>query len=142
MKQIRVAICCGEGFSSGYLAAHLNIFAAQEGISDKVLFTRIPYIDLYAHQDEFDIAMLLPVVEYKAKADQKQYRIPLYLIPYKVIVYPKASDFVEDAADILTLANGKGGLIHFPDEPRAQSVTRLVSHRRWIAEHLPEGSKE
>ena len=38
MKQHRIAVCCGEGFASGFLASHLNIFAAQEGISDKVVF--------------------------------------------------------------------------------------------------------
>ena len=38
MKQHRIAVSCGEGFASGFLAGHLNIFAAQEGISDKVIF--------------------------------------------------------------------------------------------------------
>lgn len=137
---IRIAICCGEGFASGFLAGHLNIYAAKEGISDKVLFIRIPYPDLYKHQDEVDIAMVLPHVEWMVKEDKKQYKIPIYIIPFKVMVEPKAEDFVEDAADILDLAHkeGKTGLIHFPDEPRTQSVTRLVSHRHWIAEHMPE----
>ena len=32
MKQHRIAVSCGEGFASGFLAGHLNIFAEQEGI--------------------------------------------------------------------------------------------------------------
>ena len=88
MKQHRIAVCCGEGFASGFLAAHLNIFAAQEGISDKVLFVRIPYPDLYAHQHEFEMAMILPHIEWKVKDDKKQYDIPLYVIPFKVMMNP------------------------------------------------------
>jgi hypothetical protein len=40
---------------------------------------------------------------------------------------------MEDAEDILKLANGKGGLICFPGEERFQFVNRFVSHRRWEA---------
>lgn len=71
MKQHRIAVSCGEGFASGFLAGHLNIFAAQEGISDKVIFIRIPYMDLYEHQHEFDMAMILPHIEWKVKEDTK-----------------------------------------------------------------------
>ena len=113
MKQHRIAVCCGEGFASGFLAAHLNIFAAQEGISDKVLFVRIPYPDLYAHQHEFEMAMILPHIEWKVKDDKKQYDIPLYVIPFKVMMKPRAANFVQDCADILSMANGKGGIL-FP----------------------------
>ncbi len=139
MKQHRIAVSCGEGFASGYLAGHLNIFAAQEGISDKVIFTRIPYPDLYAHQDEFDMAMVLPHIEWKVKEDKKEYKIPLYIIPFKVAIKPRASDFVQDCADIMALARerGHGGLIYFPGEERTQSVTRLCSHAQWVAEHMP-----
>lgn len=139
--QHKIAVSCGEGFASGYLAAHLNIFAAQEGISEKVLFHRIPYPDLYAHQDEFEMAMILPHIEWKVKEDTKQYKIPLYVIPFKVAVKPKAADFAQDCADILKMAHGKGGLFHFPGEERTQSVKRLVSYREWLAEH-PEDVKD
>lgn len=139
MKQHRIAVCCGEGFASGYLAAHLNIFAAQEGISDKVVFIRIPYPDLYKQQDDVEMAMILPHIEWKVKADTKEYKIPLYVIPFKVAVKPKASDFVQDCAEIMQMAQerGHGGLICFPGEERTQSVSRLVSHAQWVAEHLP-----
>lgn len=138
MKQHRIAVCCGEGFASGFLAGHLNVFAAQEGISDKVIFVRIPYADLYAHQDEFEMAMILPHIEWKVKEDKKQYRIPLYIIPFKVAVAPRAADFVQDCADILSMAKGKGGLFCFPGEERTQTVTRLCSHAQWVAEHMQD----
>ena len=128
MKQHRIAVCCGEGFASGFLAAHLNIFAAQEGISDKVLFVRIPYQDLYDHQDEFEMAMILPHIEWKVKDDKKEYRIPLYVIPFKVMVKPRAADFVQDCADILSMANGRGGRFCFPGEENTSKITRLCSH--------------
>ena len=138
MKQHRIAVCCGEGFASGFLASHLNIFAAQEGISDKVVFIRIPYPDLYAHQDEFDMAMILPHIEWKVKEDKKEYRIPLYIIPFKVILRPRASDFIQDCADILFMAHGKGGLFCFPGEERTSEVTRLCSHAQWVAEQMED----
>ena len=138
MKQHRIAVSCGEGFASGFLAGHLNIFAAQEGISDKVIFIRIPYMDLYEHQHEFDMAMILPHIEWKVKEDTKEYDIPLYIIPFKVIIKPRAADFVQDCADIMALARerGKGGLIRFPGEERTSEVTRLCSHAQWVAEHM------
>ena len=40
---------------------------------------------------------------------------------------------IEDAEDLLALANGKGGLICFEGEERFQYVSRLVSHRKWLA---------
>lgn len=141
MKQHRIAVSCGEGFASGFLAAHLNIFAAKEGISDKVLFVRIPYPDLYAYQHEFEMAMILPHIEWKLKEDKKEYDIPLYVIPFKVMMKPKASDFVQDCADILNMANGRGGRFCFPGEEKTQSVTRLCSHAQWVAEHMPADKK-
>lgn len=138
MKLHHIAICCGEGFASGFLANHLNQFAKQEGIEDKVKFTRIPYPDLYAHQDEFEMAMILPHIEWKVKADKKQYSIPLYIIPFKVMYTPRACDFVQDCAEILSMANGKGGLFYFPGEERTQAVSRLCSHAQWVAEHMPK----
>lgn len=134
-KLHHIAVSCGEGFASGYLAQHLNEYAKQEGIADKVSFTRIPYPDLYDHQDEFEMAMILPHIEWKVKADTKQYKIPLYVIPFKVAVKPRAADFVQDCADIIKMAHGKGGVFHFPGEERTTAVKRLVSYAEWISEH-------
>lgn len=142
MKQHQIAISCGEGFASGFLADHLNKFAQQEGIADKVKFTRIPYVDLYDHQDEYEMAMILPHIEWKVKEDKKQYRIPLYIIPFKVAVAPRASDFVQDCADILSMAKGKGGLYHFPEEDRTCEVKRLCSHAQWVAEQMLKEKKK
>ena len=97
-------------------------------------------MDLYEHQHEFDMAMILPHIEWKVKEDTKEYDIPLYIIPFKVIIKPRAADFVQDCADIMALARerGKGGLIRFPGEERTSEVTRLCSHAQWVAEHMDD----
>ncbi len=127
---LRIAICCGEGFASGFLSRHLAEATVKEQLQDKVTFLFIPFFRLYERQDEADIAMLMPHVEAAARSDNREYRIPLYVIPYKVVIKPKAEDYLEDAEDILALAQGKGGLICFPGEERTGNVSRLVSHRK------------
>ena len=126
---LRIAICCGEGFASGFLAKRMNKESAEEELDDDVSFVFIPFIQLYDRQDEVDIAMLMPHVETAAKDDPREYRIPLYVIPYKFAAETDPNVYYEDAEDILKLANGKGGLITFPDEPMHELVSRNVSHR-------------
>ncbi len=127
---IRIGISCGEGYSSGYLAKHLSKCVEQEGLQDRAVFICIPFFELLERQDEVDIAMLMPVVEWKAQKSEHLYHIPLYIIPYKVAIKPTAEDYIEDAEDILSIANGASGLITFPDEKVPAHVSRLVSHRR------------
>ena len=132
---LRIAICCGEGFSSGFLSRHLTETTILEQLQNEVSFVFIPFFQLYDRQDEVDIAMLMPHIEPMAKNDDREYRIPLYIIPFKVVIKPKARDFMDDAEDIIALANGKGGLFHFEGEERTAQVSRLISHRRWLAEN-------
>ncbi len=139
---LRIAITCGEGFSSGFLAGNLNIKAAAAGLSDDVLFIRIPYPDLYKRQDEVDVAMLLPVVHYKAVSDKREYKIPLYLIPYKAMLLPTVQDYIEDAEDIIKIAGGKGGVTRFPGEDRVANVTRECSYRKWCEEQKTKEEKK
>ena len=129
---LKIAISCGEGFASGFLSKHLSTSLKKDNLQDKVVFSFIPYPQLVKQQDEVDIAILMPHVEHKAKADHDLFHIPLYVNPYKIPAIIPAVYYVEDAEDIIALADGKGGLITFPDEPRAQHVTRTVSHRRWL----------
>ncbi len=130
---LRVAICCGEGFASGFLSRHLAEATVKEGLQERVSFIFIPFFQLYDRQDEVDIAMLMPHVETHARSDEREYRIPLYVIPFKVVIKPKAADFLADAEDIIELADGKGGLICFEGEENTALVRRLVSHREYIA---------
>lgn len=131
---LRIAICCGEGFASGFLSRHLAEATMSEQLQDDVSFIFIPFFQLYDRQDEVDIAMLMPHIEPMAKSDQREYKIPLYVIPFKVVIKPKARDFMDDAEDILEMANGKGGLYHFEGEERTAQVSRLISHRNWLAQ--------
>ena len=126
---IRVAICCGEGFASGFLSRHLAESSVKEGLQEEVEFIFIPFIQLYDRQDEADIAMLLPHIEPQARRDEREYKIPLYIIPYKVVIKPKAIDYLYDAEDLLALADGKGGLICFPGEEIFTNVSRLTAYR-------------
>lgn len=136
---IKIAICCGEGFASGFLSRHLAEATYKENLQNEVQFVFIPYYQLYERQSEVDIAMALPHIHPQVQSDQKEYSIPIYIIPFKVVIKPGARDFLEDAEDLLALADGKGGLIRFPDEERFQFVTRLVSHRKWLAAQKKKG---
>ena len=126
---MRIAICCGEGFASGFLAKRLNTQLVKEGLKEHVSFIFIPFIQLYKRQDEADIAMLMAHVEVSAKADSREYSIPMYVMPYKVAAATPARTYFEDAEDLLEIAGGKGGLVTFPDEQAAAYVSRSKSHR-------------
>ena len=131
---IRIAICCGEGFSSGFLSRYLAENTIKEKLQDQVSFIFIPVYQLYDRQDEVDIAMIMPHMEPQIKSSGLDYKIPLYVIPYKVVIKPKVEDYLEDAEDILELADGKGGLIYFDGEEHVAFVSRLVSHRKAMAQ--------
>lgn len=130
---LRIAISCGEGFSSGFLAGHLSSLVQKEQLQDQVSFVRIPFPELEERQDEVDIAMIMPHIEPQAKASAAKFNIPLYIIPFKAVVAVKAEAFMEDAEDILSF--GKTGIVGFPGEERTVNVKRLTSHRTWMNEH-------
>ena len=130
---LRIAICCGQGFMSGFLSRFLAEGTVKEGLQERVSFIFIPFFELYGRQNEIDIAMLLPHIEPFVKNDQREYSIPMYIIPFKVIVKPKVEDYVEDAEDIMEMSQGKGGLYCFPGEERTAVLNRLESHRKWEA---------
>jgi len=131
---IRIAISCGEGFSSGFLANYLKKEMIQEHLEDRLSVERIPFFQLINRQDEVDLAMIMPHIEWKIKDAHCTWNIPLYVIPYKAILKPTIYDFLEDAEDILKLSNGRTGRVYFPEEQRTASVSRLMSHRKWLAQ--------
>lgn len=128
---LKVAITCGHGFASGFLAKRLQELTRKEHLEDKVSFVKIPYYEILERQDEVDIALLLPHVEHYAIADNDKFRIPLYIIPYKVVAGVKAQSFLEDAEDIIAKAQGKPGICRFDNEENIAQVNRLVSHRAY-----------
>ena len=133
VSMIRIAICCGEGFASGFLSRYLAEATVKENLQDEAQFIFIPYYQLYDRQNEVDVALALPHIHPKVQGETREFKIPIYIIPFKVAIKPTARDYLEDAEDILKLANGKGGLFAFPDEERFQYINRLVSHRKWVA---------
>lgn len=132
---LRIAISCGEGFSSGFLAKHLQEEIKKEGLGEEYSIERIPFFQLEQRQDDVDIAMIMPHIEWKIKDAKADWKIPLYVIPYKVMLKPSLYDYLEDAKDILELANGKTGRVCFPGECRTNKVQRLESYRKWHKEH-------
>lgn len=132
---IRIAICCGGGFSSSALAAHLEREVAAKNLQEKVSFVFIPIGQLVQRQDEADIAMVCPHMEFKVRQDSAagRYHIPVTVIPPRLYGLMPVLDYIDDAEDLLELwKQGGKNMITFPDEPRPLAVQRTVSHRRWL----------
>ncbi len=129
---IRIAISCGEGFSSGFLAFKLEKEVVEKHMEERAFFIRIPFDELVTRQDELDIAMVMPHIEWKLNAYQGELTIPFYVIPYKAILLPTIEDFIEDAEDVIEQSGGKGGKFSFPGEESTAKVSRNHSHRKMI----------
>lgn len=145
---LRIAICCGGGFSSSTMAAHLNKQLAESPYKDDVFLEFIPFSALWGEsaafvsgsvkerQDEVDVALCCPHLEYPAKdaVKQNRLRIPVFILPMRLYGQINIEGVVEEAQDVLELwKNGAQNPITFPDEPRSMTATRSVSHRRWVA---------
>ena len=131
---LRIAISCGEGFSSGFLAQHLEQEVVKKGMEKDVSFIFIPFYQLEERQDEVDIAMIMPHIEPQIKDNGSAFRIPLYVVPFKVIVKPGVIAFIEDAEDAIEGWKETGmNPFHFEGEQTAIRVMRTVSHRKWMA---------
>jgi PTS system cellobiose-specific IIB component len=146
---LRIAICCGGGFSSSTMAAHLNKQLAESEFKDDVFLEFIPFSGLWGEsaafsdgqtkerQDEVDVALCCPHLEYPAKTAVKEgrLRIPVFILPMRLYGQISIDQVVEEAEDVLELwNNGAQNPILFPDEPRSMTATRNVSHRRWLAQ--------
>ena len=132
---LRLAICCGGGFSSSALAAHMEQEIKQQQLEDKISFVFIPVHALTERQDEVDIAMVCPHSEYYVRQNSAKgvYRIPVTIIPPKLYGLMKADAFIEDAQDLLELwKQGGKNMMTCPEEPRPLAVKRGVSHRKWL----------
>lgn len=132
---LKIAICCGGGFSSSALAAHLEREVAAHELQDRVKFIFIPIRMLVERQDEADIAMVCPHMEFVVRQESAagSYHIPVTIIPPRLYGLMPVLDFVDDAEDLLELwKNGGKNMMTFPDEPRPLTVQRMVSHRRWL----------
>lgn len=138
---IRIAICCGGGFSSSALARHLETEVQEKQLGDRATFIFIPGRRLEQRQDEVDIAMCCPHLEYdmKQKCAKNVYHIPVAIIPPRLYGLMPARDFIEDAEDLLKLwNNGAKNIVTFDDEPRPLAVKRMVSHRRKLNGEKPK----
>ena len=145
---LRIAICCGGGFSSSTMAAHLNKQLAESPYKDEVTLEFIPFSGLWGgsaafiggnqtkRQDNVDVALCCPHLEYPAKdaAKQGKLRIPVFILPMRLYGQINIDGVVEEAQDVLELwRNGTPNPVVFPDEPRSMTATRAVSHRQWLA---------
>ena len=146
---LRIAICCGGGFSSSTMAAHLNKQLAESKYKDEVTLEFIPFSALWGEQaafstghvterqDEVDVALCCPHLEYPAKTAVKEgrLRIPVFILPMRLYGQIDIDQVVEEAEDVLELWKaGTPNPVVFPDEPRSMNASRNVSHRRWLAQ--------
>ena len=146
---LRIAICCGGGFSSSTMAAHLNKQLVDSKYKDEVTLQFIPFSGLWGEsaafhsggehdrQDEVDVALCCPHLEYPARDAVKQgkLRIPVFILPMRLYGQIDIDGVVEEAQDVIELwNNGTPNPVVFPDEPRSMTATRNVSHRRCLAQ--------
>ena len=146
---LRVAICCGGGFSSSTMAAHLDRQLHERGLEDQVSIQYIPFAVLAGsghaafisqktnRQDEVDVALLCPHLEYPARDAVKKglLHIPVFILPMRLYGQIDINGVSEEAEDVLELwNNGTPNVVTFPDEPRSMTAPRNVSHRRWLAQ--------
>lgn len=145
---LRIAICCGGGFSSSTMAANLNKQLAESTYKDEVFLEFIPFSGLWGggaafipgttseRQDEVDVALCCPHLEYPAKdaIEHDKLRIPIFILPMRLYGQIDIEQAIEEAEDVLELWKaGAPNPVTFPDEPRSMTATRNVSHRRWLA---------
>lgn len=146
---LRIAICCGGGFSSSTMAEHLNKQLKDKHLDEDVFLEFIPFANLYGddsafvtnvkrdRQSEVDVALLCPHLEFSARdaAAKGKLRIPVFVLPMRLYGQIDIENVIEEAEDVLELWNsGVQNPIVFPDEPRSMTATRNVSHRRWLAQ--------
>ena len=130
------------------MAAHLNKQLEESAYKDDVFLEFIPFSALWGgsaafiggnlaeRQDEVDVALCCPHLEYPAKdaAKQGKLRIPVFILPMRLYGQISIEGVIEEAEDVLELwRNGAQNPVTFPDEPRSMNAMRNVSHRRWVA---------
>lgn len=130
---LRVAICCGGGFSSSALAAILEGGVKKLNKEEEISFVFMPFHEVFKRQDEVDIAMCCPHLQWKVKDVAKDYSIPITIIPPRLYGLMTARDFIEDAEDLKALWDQKHtNPIYFDDEQNILKVQRNISHRRYL----------
>ena len=146
---LRIAICCGGGFSSSTMAAHLNRQLEESPFKDDVTLQFIPFSALWGEsaafqsgnltqrQDEVDVALCCPHLEFPAKTAEREgrLRIPVFILPMRMYGQIDIENAIEEAQDVLALyqKDPSTHIITFPGEARSMTATRNVSHRRWLA---------
>ncbi len=140
---MRIAIVCGGGFSSSALAKHLEKESIEKNLGDRATFIFIPSDFLVKRQDEADIAMVCPHMEFNMRKWAPQFHIPVSIIPPKLYGLMPAEDFIEDAEDLMKIwEENHTNIVTFPDEPKPLSVRRDVSHRRHLLGEKRDYSKK
>ena len=128
---LKIAIVCGGGFSSRALASHLEKDVKEKHLENEVSFSFIPSPHIVARQDEVDIALLCPHLDFFARQYASSFHIPVYIIPPRLYGLMPVDAFIEDAQDILAMyRDNPHNPMHFEDEPKALKVMRTTSHRR------------
>lgn len=141
---LTIAICCGGGLSSSALANHLEQEVHRLHLENDVKFVFQPFRFIRKVEDECDIAMLCPHLEWGAAETAKWFSKPMYIIPPRLYGLMDVTSFVEDAQDIIEMSKetGLGKVLHFPGEERTIRISRITSHRRWLEKKQSEKDSE
>ena len=114
---LRIAICCGGGFSSSTMAEHLNKQLRERHLEDEVFLEFIPFANLYGddsafvtnvkrdRQSEVDVALLCPHLEFSAldAAEKGKLHIPVFVLPMRLYGLVDIENLIEEAEDVLEL---------------------------------------
>ena len=127
---LRIAICCGGGFSSSALAAHLEKESEEKGLKERATFIFIPILHLLDRMNEVDVAMVCPHMEMQVRKDAPKYTIPVTIIPPRLYGLMPAQSFIEDAEDIYQAIAERylaiGCSVMTPDTNRYELLERLL----------------
>ena len=85
---IRIAICCGGGFSSSALASRMAKELKESGRDNEYSIIFRPIRELIRNHDDIDIAFLCPHLLHSAKRwlDEEPVNFPVYMI-HSCILY-------------------------------------------------------
>ena len=130
---IRIAICCGGGFSSSALASRMAKELKESGRDNEYSIIFRPIRELIRNHDDIDIAFLCPHLLHSAKRwlDEEPVNFPVYMIPTRIYGLMTLETVLEDAEDIIKIFNEKHeNFAHFPNEDNPLLNKRIKSYRR------------
>jgi len=132
---IKILICCGGGFSSSAMAAHVRKQIETEGFSDKLSIDFSPMGLAHELVDDFDVIMACPHLRYLLEEYNRKRihdRIPIYVLPPMMYGSMIVCEVYQDALDIIEgFKANPVNPFHFPGEENIVRTRRKVAYRNY-----------